>query len=367
MKRFFRFALLLPVVASAQIPLGEFKRGETVPLVFNTYASGASVTITGLAVTDIEIYKGGNIGAGTERSSDAGYTLIDTDGIDIDGMTGAHGVTIDTSNDTVAGFWQPGANYQAYINSITVDSQTVIGLWTFSLAENVFVYGSSQASDSDLTTCDLPASYEGDFADGQVTGSFLHLVEGSGSPATRLIVDYVDASAKASLESPLGTDCDATTVLYVEDGRAGVIAVDGNGRVEANVKAVDDDLSAAQNMEAHFDLSGVALENSSIGWNDNWDAEIAAAVASGGLTLFATTVQTVTNQTNLILADDPGADDYTVPWLVCFGDVSAVPILYDCTYTNDYVSSTKAIQLFRPLTFTIAVGDLVEVTPQPRR
>ena len=67
--------------------LGAREVGTTVYVPFNTFASnGASVTLTGLAVTDIEIYKDGSA---TQRSSDAGYTLLDTDGIDFDGITGS--------------------------------------------------------------------------------------------------------------------------------------------------------------------------------------------------------------------------------------------------------------------------------------
>ena len=57
--------------------------GDTVYLPFDTFDSdGASITITGLAVTDIEVYKNGSV---TQRASDNGYALLDTDGIDFDG------------------------------------------------------------------------------------------------------------------------------------------------------------------------------------------------------------------------------------------------------------------------------------------
>ncbi|MDP4989357.1 MAG: hypothetical protein NWP54_04330, partial [Polaribacter sp.] len=47
----------------------------TLYIPFNTYSSddpSASMTSTGLAVTDIEIYKNGSV---TQRASDAGYAL----------------------------------------------------------------------------------------------------------------------------------------------------------------------------------------------------------------------------------------------------------------------------------------------------
>lgn len=98
--------------------------GDVLPIPFTTYAgaTGASVTMTGLAVTDIEVYKDASM---TQRSSDAGYTLMDTDGIDIDGVTGFHGFSIDTGDNTDAGFYAVGAWYTVLVSAITVDSQTV--------------------------------------------------------------------------------------------------------------------------------------------------------------------------------------------------------------------------------------------------
>lgn len=95
----------------------------TLYIPFSSYNStGASVTITGLAVTDIEIYRNGST---TQRSSDNGYTLLDTDGIDFDGITGIHGFSIDLSDNTDAGFYAAGNWYTVVVSTITVDSQTV--------------------------------------------------------------------------------------------------------------------------------------------------------------------------------------------------------------------------------------------------
>lgn len=104
-------------------PLGEIPASTTLYLPFDTYnASGASVTITGLAVTDIDIYKNGST---TQRASDNGYALLDTDGIDFDGSTGLHGFSIDLADNSDAGFYVAGGQYWVHVNAITVDSQTV--------------------------------------------------------------------------------------------------------------------------------------------------------------------------------------------------------------------------------------------------
>ncbi len=98
--------------------------GDVLPVMFNSYAgsTGASATLTGLAVTDIEIYKDGSV---TQRSSDAGYTLLDTDGIDFDSITGLHGFSIDTGDNTDAGFYTVGAWFTVVVSAVTIDSQTV--------------------------------------------------------------------------------------------------------------------------------------------------------------------------------------------------------------------------------------------------
>lgn len=104
--------------------LGKKRPGSTVYCYFDTFdgGTGASITMTGLAVTDIEVYKNGSV---TQRASDSGYTLLDTDGIDFDGATGLHGFSIDLSDNTTAGFWTAGAHYVVAVNAVTVDAQTV--------------------------------------------------------------------------------------------------------------------------------------------------------------------------------------------------------------------------------------------------
>lgn len=106
------------------INFGAVPASSVLPIFFDSYAgaTGASITITGLAVTDIEIYKGTSM---TQRSSDAGYTLLDTDGIDLDGITGIHGFSIDLGDNTDAGFYAAGSYYNVVVSAITVDSQTV--------------------------------------------------------------------------------------------------------------------------------------------------------------------------------------------------------------------------------------------------
>lgn len=106
------------------IHLGDVPANSTLYIPFATYGktNGESITLTGLAVTDIEVYKNGSV---TQRSSDAGFALLDTDGIDFDGITGIHGFSIDLSDNTDAGFYAVGSFYWVVVSSVTIDSQTV--------------------------------------------------------------------------------------------------------------------------------------------------------------------------------------------------------------------------------------------------
>lgn len=106
------------------ICFGNVPAGAVLPVIFDSFAgaTGASITLTGLAVTDIEVYKGTSM---TQRASDAGFTLMDTDGIDLDGITGIHGFSIDTGDNTDSGFYAAGSFYTVVVSSVTIDAQTV--------------------------------------------------------------------------------------------------------------------------------------------------------------------------------------------------------------------------------------------------
>lgn len=107
------------------LDLGTVRPGTTLYIPFNTFDSNdpsASVTLTGLATTDIEIYKDGST---TQRASDNGYSLLDTDGIDFDAITGIHGISINLADNSTAGFYAAGSQYWVVIASVTVDAATI--------------------------------------------------------------------------------------------------------------------------------------------------------------------------------------------------------------------------------------------------
>lgn len=113
------------------IYLGDFAVGDVIPFPFDTYgSSGESITMTGLAVTDLELYRNGST---TQRASDNGYTLLATTGIDFDGVTGLHGFSVDTGDNSDSGFYSSGGFFWLNVNAVTINSQTVRFTYFFSL------------------------------------------------------------------------------------------------------------------------------------------------------------------------------------------------------------------------------------------
>lgn len=104
--------------------LGVFPLGKVVPCTWNTYSgsTGASITSTGISLAKMKLYKGISM---TERASTSGFALMNTTGIDLDGITGWQGVSIDTSDNSDPGFFTAGAFYTLVIQAVTVDAQTV--------------------------------------------------------------------------------------------------------------------------------------------------------------------------------------------------------------------------------------------------
>jgi hypothetical protein len=102
------------------LDLGTVKPGSTIRIPLDTFAgsTGASVTMTGFAASDVEIYKDGGT---TQRASDTGYTAT----TDFDSLTGLHLLIIDLSSNADAGFFAAGSEYHVAVADVTVDSQTV--------------------------------------------------------------------------------------------------------------------------------------------------------------------------------------------------------------------------------------------------
>ena len=102
--------------------LGAIEVGKKIYIPFATYGTDReSITATGLATSDIKIYKDGAI---AQRTGVSGVALLD-DGMDFDTITGIHAFSIDLSDNDDAGFYAAGSEYWVVVDSIIVNTQTV--------------------------------------------------------------------------------------------------------------------------------------------------------------------------------------------------------------------------------------------------
>lgn len=231
-------------------PIYYVPAGDVLPIVFSTYdgGTGASITMTGLAVTDIEVYKDASM---TQRASDAGYALIDTDGIDIDSLTGIHGFTIDTGDNTDSGFYTVGAWFTVIVSAITVDGQTV----NFIAAQFRLMPAESVAGKPKVDV-DAFGGSAGAFASGRPEVNATHAAgtawnSGAIGPNTlaadTLTAAKVAADVTTELQSGLATAAALATVAgYIDTEVAAIKAKTDNltftvtGKVDANITHVHD-------------------------------------------------------------------------------------------------------------------------------
>src|SRR3990172_8423020 len=140
---------------------GKVPLASVLPFIFDSFdgGTGASITLTGLALGDILVYKGTSM---TQRASTSGFVLLDTDGIDIDTITGIHGFSIDTGDNTDAGFFVAGSFYTVVVASVTIDAQIVnFVVGTFWLGPTLTVAGVDEV---DVTHVAGTAQTAGDLA-----------------------------------------------------------------------------------------------------------------------------------------------------------------------------------------------------------
>ncbi len=224
------------------LPAG-YNAGDTVYCYFPAYDSnGASVTITGLAVTDIEVYKNGST---TQRASDNGYSLLDTDGIDFDSSTGLHGFSVDTSDNSDSGFWVDGSHYIIWVDAVTIDSQTV--RFGFELRLGVLLRPVTAGRE-------LAVDASG-YASADVIA-----VSGDTTAADNLEADY-DGTGYNKSNSTIGT-CTTNTDMRGTDSAATASALSS---LVTTVGAAGAGLTEAGGTGDHL---------TAIPWNASWDAEV---------------------------------------------------------------------------------------------
>lgn len=363
-----------------------FNAGDTIYFPFDTYDSnGASVTITGLAVTDIEVYKNGSV---TQRSSDNGYTLLDTDGIDFDGSTGLHGFSIDTSDNSDAGFWVDGAQYWVHINAITVDGQTV--RFTYFLALGYLLRPVTAGrelgveSDGDLTkvnTLDGHTAQTGD--------NYARLGAPAGASHAADVAAIKSDSAAILLDTnELQTDDVPGLIAALNDPTAAAIAdavldelLSGHATAGSLGKAISDVLADTNELQTDWvnggrlDLLIDSIISSIAALNDLDAAGVRSALGMASadldtqlavlkvLAIQRTTIATLASQTSFTLTAGSADDDAYNDCLIVIQD-SATEAQKAIGQISDYTGSTKTVTLKRdPGVFTMAVGDTVTIVP----
>lgn len=241
------------------IHLGDVPASSTLYIPFATYDSsdGSSITMTGLAATDIEIYKNGSA---TQRSSDAGYALLDTDGIDFDGITGIHGFSIDLSDNTDAGFFSVGGFYWVVVSSVTVDSLTVNFIAaTFRIVAAEAIAGKPKVDvDGWLGTAAATPTVAGvpevDLT--HVAGATTN-VAALATNVDAILTDTADMQPKLGTPAGASISADILVIDNFVDGLettigaagAGLTAVPWNAAWDAEVQSEVDDALVAQNLD----------------------------------------------------------------------------------------------------------------------
>lgn len=293
---------------------GDFTTSDTVYFFFDTFSSddpSASITLTGLATSDIEVYRDGGT---TQRASDAGYTLLDTDGIDFDGITGIHGFSIDLSDNTDAGFYTTTGEFDVIVSSVTVDGATInfhAGSFSIDRIPRVNVH---QISDDATAATNAESFFDGTGYAGtnntiptvtnvtnQVTAD-VTAISGDTTAANNLESDY-DGTGYNKSASTIGTTTTNTDMrgtdnaflaanaptnfsdlsITVTTGRVDVASIEGSDATDQIRDAVVDDAtridaSALNTLSGFAPASTIAAQSDVTGLNDLSPAEVNAEV-----------------------------------------------------------------------------------------
>ena len=312
--------------------------GDVLPIYFSTYdgGTGASLTMTGLAVTDIEIYKDASM---TQRASDAGYALIDTDGIDIDGLTGIHGFTIDTGDNTTAGFFSVGDWFTVVVSAVTVDGQTV----NFIAAQFRIMAAEGVAGVPDVNTTHLADTAQ----TGRDIGASVLLSSGTGTGQVSLSSGTVTAGAisagavnaaaianGAIDAATFAADVDAEILSYLVDDATRIdasalntaavtsipaILVDTGTTLQAELDGIQADTEDIQSkigtpaVSLAADIAAIEAQTDDIGaagagltaipWNAAWDAQVESEVADALAVYDPPTNAELVSEINAVQAD----------------------------------------------------------------
>lgn len=279
---------------------GDFPVNATVYIPINTFDSNdpcASVTATNLANTDVHIHKDGGT---TQRNNAAGITMA----IDYDSITGNHLLTIDTSDTTVADFYQAGHEYQVRVEGVTVDAATInawVGCFSIERANGILAllknatYGLAQ-----LVRSTTPAN--------TLTVDANHLVA---VPATQKVdvdtikTQAVTCAAGVTVLASVGTAATSTAQTGDSYGRLGAPA---GASIAADLLAIDnlvDDLESRIGTPSNLGSGATVAANlvDIEGQTDDIGAAGAGLTALPAVTLAAGSITAAVIATGAIDAD----------------------------------------------------------------
>lgn len=305
------------------IDFGTVRPGTTLYIPFATYDSNdpsASVTLTGLATTDIEVYKDGSV---TQRASDAGFALLDTDGIDFDGTTGIHGISIDLADNTTAGFYAAGSQYFVVVASVTVDAATINFIAArFTIGYPSALINTTIASLSSQTSFTLTAGpAEDDALNGMEV--MIHDVASAVQCGRAVILDYTGSSKTVTLAAGTTFTAAATDNIAIigpsplmptVSGRALDVSSGGEAGIDwanvggptTTVNLSGTTIKTATDVEADTSVIGTAGAGlTAVPWNAAWDAEVQSEVNDGLVAFGAATAAALsTLQSSVNTIDD---------------------------------------------------------------
>jgi hypothetical protein len=255
--------------------LGDFLAGETIYIYFNTFdGNGASTTVTDLANTDIHIHKDGGL---TQRTSSSGVTIY----IDFDGITGCHLITIDTSDNTDAGFYSTGSDFQVRLEGITVDTQT-LNPWIGSFSiQNRFMRG----TDSALLASSAPTNF-GDLTITPTTGrvdiNTNNDKTGYSISGTLTTLDSLENVSQAEVQSACDTAITSNTdINNIDTGVNNIEAKLPTNYIMGSSDQTDKD----DDIDAILEDTGTTIPAQITALNDITVADIVAGITDGSYDL----------------------------------------------------------------------------------
>lgn len=214
--------------------------GDTLYIPFASYNdSGDSEALSGLAVSDIEIFKNGGA---TPRATDSGYSLL-TDTGQYGDRVGLYRFEIslfNTSDDT--GFFDQGSQYHVAVDAVTIDGKTV------RFFPAVFEIGREKVNVKEVDSDTGAADRLGKTAAGFDTGlELFDTGQAVNAVWNALSADHADTG---TLGEALGQGVNVTEIRG-DTGAASIVAstfADTGFNLRANVEQINGDTGAAAHL-----------------------------------------------------------------------------------------------------------------------